>query len=189
MDLRNTLFMKRESKRSYHSRPIPKGVMDRLWERIRWSPSSSNAQPWRFIFVSDPEQHQKVMAGLARGNQWAAKAPTLVVVCARKEDDHIRDDNGVQYHQFDCGLATMSLLLGAVEEGLMGHPMAGWKHQPIAEALGIPDGFDIMCVVSLGYKAPIETLEGRAREYDESPRTRKPINEVITVDRFDFSVD
>ena len=54
------------------------------------------------------------------------------------------------------------------------------------KALGIPDEYHVICIVALGYRGPIDLLEGRPREYDESPRTRKPLNEVIAMDRFEF---
>jgi nitroreductase len=184
--MKDSIFFRRESKRSYLDKEIPQDILDQLFEIVRWSPSNSNNQPWRFIFVREKEQHAKVMEGMSRGNQWMARAPIIVVLCARQEDDFVRQDDPVKYYQFDCGLACMSLLLGAVDLGLMAHPTAGWSAPPIKEALGIPGEYHVLCVIGLGYKGPIEQLSGRAREYDESPRARKPLNEVITMDRFDF---
>ena len=181
-----SLFFKRMSKRAYLGNAIPEDVMQRLYEKIRWSPSCANKQPWRFVFVSDRERHAKFAAALAKGNEWAATAPVLVAVCARESDDYSREDDPVKYYQFDCGLAVMSLLLGAVEEGLMGHPMAGYDAKAVKAALEIPDEYHVICVISLGYPGPIETLDESARKKDESPRTRKAVDEIIARNRFAF---
>ena len=182
----DSIFFKRESKRSYLDKPVPEDALDRIYEKIRWSPSCSNNQPWRFIFVSDKEQRGEVVAALARGNQWMAKAPVIAVICGKAKDDYSREDNEIKYYQFDAGLATMSFLLAATEEGLMTHPTAGWSAPAIKEALSIPEEYDVMCVVSLGYQGPIDHLDERAREADEAPRTRKELKEIIAADRFDF---
>ena len=124
------------------------------------------------------------MECLPRGNQWAAKAPVLFAVCGRKEDDFNREDDPVMYYQFDNGLATMSLLLSAVEEGLMAHPMAGYDAAKLHETFNIPAEFHVMCVVALGYQGPVEALTDRWREYDESPRKRKEREEIITFEKW-----
>lgn len=122
-----SVFTRRKSGRSYLDKPIEQDALERIFARIRWSPSCSNNQPWRMVFVIDEGRKDALASALARGNNWAVKAPVLVAVCARKADDYTREDDPVEYHQFDCGLATMTLLLAAVEEGLMGHPMAGYS--------------------------------------------------------------
>ncbi len=184
--MQDSLFFKRESKRSFISREVPQEVLERLFERIRWSPSNSNNQPWRFIFVTEPEQHARFMTALKRGNQWASTAPVLIAVCARQSDDATREDDPVMYYQFDCGLAVMSLLLGAVDEGLMAHPMAGFHAEGIHEVLEIPKEYHVMCVIALGYRGPIDLLDDRTRQKDEQPRVRKPVPEIISINKFNF---
>lgn len=181
-----SIFFKRHSKRAYLDKTVPEDVLARLFEKIRWSPSCANNQPWKFIFVGDNNRRAALGEALARGNDWAKKAPVLVAVCARKEDDYTREDDPVAYYQFDCGLAVMSLLLAAVEEGLMAHPMAGYDADKTKEALAIPDDYHVMCLISLGYEGPIVSLDERTRKKDEAPRTRKEITEIISRDKFDF---
>lgn len=180
----DSIFFRRKSLRSFLDKPIPDDKLQQLFEIIRWSPSCANKQPWRFVFVTDGKQKDKLAASLAKGNEWAAKAPALVVVCAREEDDYSRDDDPVKYYQFDCGLATMSLLLGATELGMMSHPMAGYSASGVKEALSIPDEYHAICVIALGYEGPIDQLDERTRAKDESERTRKPIAETIFRDSF-----
>ncbi len=181
-----SIFFDRYSKRAYLDKDIPKESLDRIFEIIRWTPSCANKQPWRIIFVQDKAQHEKLSSALSKGNAWAAKAPVLVVICARESDDYSRDDDPVKYYQFDSGMATLSLLLGAVQEGLMRHPMAGYDAPAVKKALDIPDEYHLLCVVSLGYEGPIDLLDERTRAKDESPRVRKEISEIISMDKFSF---
>lgn len=180
----DTIFFKRESKRSFLDKPLSEELLKQLFEIIRWTPSCSNNQPWRFVFVTDKDQQEKFMTALPRGNQWAAKAPVLVAVCAREEDDFVREDDPVRYSQVDSGMAVMSLLLGANHLGLMGHAMAGYDARKIKAALDIPEEYHVMCVVAVGYRGPIDMLDERTRKSDESERTRKEVGEIIFRDKF-----
>jgi len=185
--MKDSIFFRRMSKRSYLDRPVSRETLERIFEKVRWSPSAANHQPWRFVVVTDRAQHEKSVEALSRGNEWAANAPVLIAVCAREKDDGVREDDPVKYYQFDGGLAAMSLLLAAVDEGLMGHPMAGYDAPKLHTALSIPSAYHILCVVSLGYEGPVDLLDERTRKKDEAPRTRKPMAEIVSYDRFDFS--
>jgi nitroreductase len=182
-----SIFFDRHSGRSYFDKPIPQEVLDRILERVRWSPSCGNAQPWRLVVIRDPEQKNLVMAGVAKGNQWMAKAPVIVAICGRKSDDHARTDNPVEYYQFDCGMATLSLLLGATEEGLMAHPTAGWDAVALKQRLALPEEFHIICLVSLGYEGTLDMLDEATRKKSENPRTRKEMAQIVSYDKFQFS--
>jgi nitroreductase len=182
----DSLFFRRHSKRAYLDKAVPEESLERIFEIVRWSPSCSNNQPWRFVVVTDPDRKAMFMKGLARGNQWAAAAPVLIAVCGRPEDDYNREDNRVQYYQVGCGLAVMSLLLAAVDEGLMGHAMAGYSAPDVKAALDIPDDYDVITVVALGYEGSIDQLDDRTRAKDEAQRTRKPLSEIVARDTFEF---
>ncbi len=185
--MEDSIFFKRESKRAYSDKAIPDDLLAQIYEKVRWSPSCANMQPWRFVFVFEKDQRARFMEALPKENQWAATAPVLVAVCAREADDYTRDDDPVAYYQFDCGLAVMSLLLAAAEEGLMAHPMAGYNAARLHQVLDIPAEYHVICIVSLGYPGSIEQLDELARTKDEAPRTRKELGEIIARDRFSFA--
>jgi len=173
-----SILLRRQSKRAYLDTPIPDDVLARIIEKTRWAPSCANNQPWRFIIARTPEALARFHTGLSKGNAWAKKAPLLIAVAAREADDYTRkDDPHVQYFLFDCGLAVENLLLAAVEEGLMGHPMAGYDEALVRQALRIPEEYHIVCVISLGYPGPTEELDEATRAKDEKPRTRKETTE------------
>ena len=183
----DSIFFRRQSKRAYLPKPVEQEKLDRIFEKVRWSPSCNNNQPWKFVVVRDPAQHAKFMTAASKGNQWAAAAPILIAVCSRPTDDVIRKDDHVEYYSLGCGLAVMSLLLASVEEGLMGHPMAGYDSPALKQQLEIPAEYNVMCIISLGYPGPIDLLDDRTRAKDETPRTRKPIDQILSYDRFAFT--
>lgn len=177
-----SVILQRRSKRSYLPKAVPEGSLQRLMEKVRWAPSCANNQPWRFIVARQPEALSRLHEALNRGNAWARKAPILMAVVAREADDRVRKDDPVSYHLFDCGLAVENLLLAAVEEGLMGHPMAGYKAGKVKEALNVPEEYSVICLVSLGYQGDISDLDERMRAKDERPRSRKEISEIFSFD-------
>jgi nitroreductase len=185
--MNDSIFFRRQSKRAFLDRSIPEDMLGRIYEKVRWSPSCNNNQPWRFVFVLDQKQRTRFMECLPLGNQWAAAAPALIAVCARPADDYTRSDDPVAYYQFDSGLAVMSLLLAATEEGLLTHPMAGYDATQLHAVLDIPSEYHVMCVIALGYPGSIDQLDERNRKKDEAPRIRKGLGEIICKDRFDFT--
>jgi nitroreductase len=183
----DSVFFRRQSNRAFLDRAIPEEMLARIYEKVRWSPSCNNNQPWRCVFAFDQKQRARFMECLPLGNQWAAAAPVLIAVCAKATDDYTRSDDPVAYYQFDCGLAVMSLLLAATEEGLLTHPMAGYNATQLHAVLEIPVEYHVMCVIAMGYPGPIDQLDERNRKKDETQRTRKGLAEIICRDRFDFT--
>jgi len=182
----NTIFFERKSKRAFLDKEVPLEIVDHIFEVVRWTPSCANNQPWRFLVIQEPEQRKIMMGTLVKGNAWAAAAPTLVVVFADKNDDYIRSDDEVSYHLFDTGMATMSFLLAAVDEGLMAHPMAGYNADAVKRTLGIPLEYNVMCIIALGYEGFLEQLDYDTREKDKAPRTRKDPDDFIHYEQFTF---
>ena len=70
------VIRERWSPRAYDStRVIPHDELWRLFEAARWTPSSRNEQPWRFVVVdrvAHEALHQQLVATMTVGNQaWA----------------------------------------------------------------------------------------------------------------------
>ncbi len=181
----NSAFFMRHSRRAYLDKPVPQEALERIIEKVRWSPSNSNNQPWRFIFVRDKQTHDRLVdEALSRGNNWAKAAPIIIVVYSKESLDVVREDDPIKYYQFDTGMATMALLLASVEEGMMPHPMGGYRAPDVKKVLGIPEDYHVICVVALGYEGSIDQLDERTRAKDEKPRTRNPVAEIVAYDKF-----
>ena len=77
------LAASRQSDRAYDmSRAVEPEKLERILEAARLSPSACNAQPWRFVVITDPELAVKVgkaTAGLGM-NKFAKDAPVHILV-------------------------------------------------------------------------------------------------------------
>ncbi|MEA3317006.1 MAG: nitroreductase family protein, partial [Bacteroidota bacterium] len=54
------LVKERQSDRAYLDKAVEPEIIERCIEAARLAPSASNAQPWKFIVVNDPELKNKV---------------------------------------------------------------------------------------------------------------------------------
>ncbi|MCL1925883.1 MAG: nitroreductase family protein [Syntrophorhabdaceae bacterium] len=182
MDFKRLIDVRR-SLRAYSSRPVERDKVERMLDAARWSPSSANRQPWRFVVVEhDAPERLALEEALDAGNSWANRAPVLIVAGAVPSEGLVVESR--EYVLFDAGLALMSLLYRGADQGLLVHPMAGWKEAPLRDALGLPDSFAPLVVVAVGYHGKPEELDEATRKKDERPSTRKPLPEIAFENRW-----
>lgn len=167
----------RRSLRAFSDRSVEPEKIERMIEAARWSPSSGNRQPWRYVIVSKADPSRPALEeALTAGNAWAKRAPVLIVSGARRDDGTVRETR--EYFLHDTGMADMALVLRGVDQGLLVHPMAGWQEAPLKAALSLPDDFRPIAVIAIGYAGRSEDLDEETRRKDEAPRTRKEIGEI-----------
>ena len=73
-------------------------------------------------------------------------------------------------------MAAASLTLEATARGLTVHQMIGIVPERAKELYGIPEGFEALTALAIGYPG---TAEGALAERDQTPRTRKPLEEFV----------
>jgi nitroreductase len=74
-------IQRRRSIRQFKTEPIPEDYITELLDSARLAPSGSNAQPWRFKVVKEPDVKAK-LAEAAYGQAFIAMAPVVIVCCA-----------------------------------------------------------------------------------------------------------
>jgi nitroreductase len=128
-------FLDRWSPRAFRQDPISKVQLASLFEAMRWAPSCFNEQPWRLCYgLAGEPAHARIVGLLVEANQWAAKAPLLIVLFNRRNFSH--NDKPNRTAPFDTGAAWMSLALEARKLGLYSHGMAGFDAQRAYTELG-----------------------------------------------------
>jgi nitroreductase len=142
------------------------------------APSCSNNQPWRFIVVNQTEILDRLKQHLSNGNYWAKPSP-CIVLAVTKAELACRLNDGRDYAFLDLGLACENLILQAVAEGLIAHPIAGFSPLPIKELFKIPPDYTLITLIILGYPGDIGGLNQKHRQTESSARIRKPEAEVI----------
>lgn len=148
-------FMKvlktRRSVRAFKPDPLPDDVLARILEGARVAPSANNTQPWRFIVVRDAVKRQAI-APLTSGHRFVSQAPVIVVCCGKRYND-LYSWIGSNMYLVDCAIAIDHLTLAARNEGVGSCWIGAFKHEAIKTAVGVPDGYDVIMVIPLGYPA------------------------------------
>lgn len=179
----NDLIVNRWSPRSFLPEELSDKKLFSLFEAARWAPSSSNGQPWRFIFAKRDSQHWNGLFNLLVdfNKQWCTNASVLVVVLAKKTFEH--NGQPIATRQFDAGAAWENLALQAVTEGLITHAMAGFDYEKARKDLAVPDDYDVVAMIAIGKVGPKEKLSSELQTR-EVPSTRKPLSELIMEGKF-----
>jgi nitroreductase len=164
----------RRSIRSYRPDPIPEEALNRVLEAARIAPSGSNRQPWKFVIVKDDST--KMQLARACGNQgFIATAPVVVVACGYDIKWNRGGYMGPMSMLVDVAIAFTHLILAARAEGLGTCWIGAFDNDEVKRILAVPEEVNVVAITPLGYP------EG---EGFTEPGWRKPISEVVSVDRF-----
>jgi nitroreductase len=153
---------KRYSPREFDDTVVDEEILLTLFEAARWAPSSSNEQPWRFIYgtKTNSSTFEKLYSCLSASNQeWAGGAPVLMLSIAKTYFDKDKSKNRHAFH--DVGLAMGNLLNQATIQNLKVHQMAGFDKDKAKETFELPDGFEPVAMVALGYSSAIKKNRSR----------------------------
>src|SRR6202012_2828799 len=129
------VVLHRWSPRAFAEKTVSDADLKTIFEAVRWTASSSNEQPWRFIVGRQgTETHAKIFDSLVGSNQlWASKASVLILGGTRSK--FLRNDNPNRFAQYDLGAAAITLALQAAALGLAAHQMGGFDAQKAQESL------------------------------------------------------
>ena len=174
------LLRQRWSPRAFADRPVEPEKLLRLWEAARWSASCANQQPWYFLVATKEEavEYARLLSCLRETNQqWASHAPVLMVSVAKLAFDMNGQPNRYAFH--DVGLAVANLIVQATALGLYVHQMAGFYPEKVRELYGVPDDFEPVAGIVLGYPGDPAVLSEELRQREVAPRVRKPLEAFI----------
>ena len=161
------LVKARQSDRAYDiTRAVEPEKLERILEAARLAPSACNAQPWKFVVVTDKELSQKVgkaTAGLGM-NKFAKDAPVHILVVEESANITSLLGGKVKNKHFpliDLGIAAAHITLAAESEGL-GSCILGWFDEKEIKLLtGIPASKRLVLVITIGYSAKAKRLKIR----------------------------
>ena len=168
----------RRSPRAYQATDVSNEALVRLLEAARWAASSRNRQPWHFIVATkeNPAEYRRLLKCLSEKNQsWASSAPVLILVVAQVESEGAPLRTGM----YDTGLAVGNLTVQAMAEGLMLRQMGGFDRDKARLLYRIPEAYEPVCVLAIGYPADPDSLPDDIRQRELSPRSRKSLSEFV----------
>jgi coenzyme F420-0:L-glutamate ligase / coenzyme F420-1:gamma-L-glutamate ligase len=187
----------RRSVRSYHPEKLPAEALERIFDSAARAPSAHNRQPWRYVVIEDPgvkvrlakvmgarlaadrrrdgDPEEAIRSDVSRSFERMTGAPILIVVAMTVfEMDTYPDETRSRAEYLmavqSTAMATQNLLLAAHAEGLGSCWMCAPLFCPaeVHEVLSLPDGWQPLGLLTLGYAA----LPGRLKP-------RKPISEFV----------
>ncbi|HWT87344.1 MAG TPA: nitroreductase family protein [Candidatus Angelobacter sp.] len=174
------LIQNRWSPRAFSDKAVPQEVLRSLFEAARWAPSSSNEQPWAYIVATkdDAENFEKSLGALVEFNaNWAKKAPVLVIAVAQLA--FAKNNAPNRNAQYDVGAASLQLSIEATARGLVVHQMAGFDPETAREAYDIPQGWEPIAAMAIGYPGDAASLPEPLQSREKAPRSRKRIHEFV----------
>ena len=185
---------RRKMVRRYLDRPVPGEAVARIVSNAQRAPSAGFSQGWAFVVLQGAEQTARFWEAIADEDWLAGRrdgvagAPVIIVPLANKQAylDRYREPDkayaGMQdesawpapFWDIDVGMASMLMLLTAVDEGLgalfFGIP-AG--HDRLRAALGYPADFRPIGALAVGWPDPADTPSPSLK------RGRRSLDEVV----------
>ncbi|MGA0443364.1 MAG: nitroreductase family protein [Candidatus Nanopelagicaceae bacterium] len=150
-----------------------------ILEAGRWSPSSNNFQPWRFIVAKNGFNNfvaiSETLSGFNR--EWAPRASAFIDLTAVMFDDSNQPRNQSLY---DLGIASAYMTLEANNRGLAVHQVGGFDREAIRESFQLSEKMTPVAILVIGKQAEAEILSHEnliTRE--KSSRVRKDFSELI----------
>ena len=178
-------------------RSVPPEVRERLLEHAIRAPSAGFSQGWAFLVLETPEDRDRFWRSSTSAEDEAAmadwlvrmrRAPLLVVPLSHKAaylERYAASDKGwtdrdearwpVPYWDIDTGMATLLMLLTAVDEGLAAcfFGIQPPQHPTFHAEFGVPDDYTAIGCVAVGYAGDHDRRSPSLR------RGRRPVEEVV----------
>ena len=174
------LLKHRWSPRSFDGRSVEPEKLGSILEAARWAPSSYNEHPWAFIIATkdDKPEWERLLSCLVEANQqWAKTAPVLMISVAKREFSRNGKTNGHALH--DVGLAVENLVIQATALDLQVPQMAGFSADRAREIFLIPEDWQPVAGLALGYQANADSPADAIRENKSAERVRKPLEDFV----------
>lgn len=150
----NELIKQRRSIRKFQSKPVEKVKVDEIINAALLAPSGKRMFPCHFIVVDDKNTLKAMSEAKTHGAKLLEGAPLAIVVAV----DTTLYDVWVE----DASVASTFIMLAAencglgccwVQMHLRGTADGKMAHENLKGILNLPEGYDILSVQALGYKA------------------------------------
>ena len=162
--------------REFADRPLDDDTLDAIVDAVRWSGSSRNEQPWRFIVIRDPERIRRLHeAGLPQTRSLKTAPAALAIVLPADPERAIS-------RAYDEGRAAERALVAA---GMLGVGAGiAWVRgdvlPAVREILQLPDDRLVRTIIALGHPS-----EAAQRSKSEPGTARLPREETVLQERWE----
>jgi len=185
----------RSFRRFEQDKAIDLMLLKELVNLARLGGSARNCQPWQYSIITEPADCEKIFPYLGWAgylSDWKGpepgERPSAYILCFLNRNWLKGSDKEAQ---FDLGVATQNLLLGAMEKGIGGCRIGAFSPK-LADIFKLEQHQELSLVVALGYPAEqvvIETSRDGDIKYwrDENELHHVPkreLSEILTAVEF-----
>ncbi|OEU55375.1 MAG: nitroreductase [Desulfobulbaceae bacterium S3730MH12] len=157
--MREIIAKTRTFRRFFQNEAVSSEMLSELLDLARLGGSARNGQPWQYLVINTPEMCEKIFPFLGWAGYLAdwkgpveGERPSAYILCLLNSNWLKGPESEAQ---FDLGVATQNLLLGAMEKRLGGCRIGSFNPK-LADLFDLPEFLDISLVVALG--RPRETV-------------------------------
>jgi nitroreductase len=174
----------RTSVRRYRPDPVPRETIELLLDCAVRAPNHKLTEPWRFAVLTgeakaelaeirgrhrlrryEDRDSAEARAAMDKVRRETLEMPAVIVIMSRvHEDEIIREEDYAAVMMGTANLMTAARYLGLGTYLRTGGVM---RDPALGELVGLPDGYRVVGVLSLGYPSEAET-----------PRRRRPAGEL-----------
>ena len=151
-------ILKRRSIRRFKNKAVPYESLEKCIDAGRLAPSGRNQQVCEYIVINDASVLPGIfenIGGSAKmppekggpGTAQTPKAYTLILANRTLEGDA----NRRRITLYDVGMAAENIILSALEQGIGACPILMFNEKDLKLLLEIPDDYDIVLVIAMGY--------------------------------------
>ncbi|MEH6677278.1 malonic semialdehyde reductase [Phenylobacterium sp.] len=180
------LFRQARTQNAWADTPVSEATLHRLYDLLKWAPTSANCSPGRFVFVQSEQAKEKLAPHLSSSNRAKAMAAPVCVVVAYDLDfaeqlpklfphdltaKHWFSDPAVQLETAfrNSSLQGAYLIMAARSLGLDCGPMSGFDKAGVDEAFFSGTSWRSNFLVALGQGRPEGVYPRNPRlDFDEA---------------------
>jgi nitroreductase len=177
-------IQRRTSVRRFRPDSVSRDTIQRLLDSAVRAPNHKLTEPWRFAVLrgdaragyaeiraghrlkrfTDPASAE-ALAGVEKVRREALETPAFIVVMCKESPDEITREE--DYAAAMMAIANMMIAAESLELGTYLRTGGVMREPVLADLIGLPEGFRVVGILSLGY--PAET---------DPPRRRRPAAEL-----------
>lgn len=179
---------RRRSGVAFADTPVTDEILQTIFKAGQWAASSYNEQPWYFFFGHKGTPEFEALLSTAKPNNqaWAKHAPVLILAAAKTTNKQ-GAPNLHAWH--DVGAAVAQMNLQAVHLGLFMHQMAGFSSEKAREVAQLPETFEAVELIALGYHGDESYLPESLQAREHKKRERRPIDQTVFQGNFTRAVN
>jgi nitroreductase len=159
--------------RQFTGEPVNPDAIEAIADAARWSGSSRNSQPWRFVIVRKEAVLRRIAeAGLPQTRSLASATAAIAIAVNQEHDSAVS-------HAFDEGRAAERMLIAAslLELGA-GIAWVRTETRPdVSDLLGLPEDRFVRTIIALGHPTDAARKPKSAPGEARLPRTETVFHE------------